>query len=336
MRKSAYRKMRIGLLTVLLLFSLTACNDGEDSIVNKKGTKKEQAKSALMVVGNESVSYEEAFAYIYMLKQQYEPGMGENIWDFQVEEGVTFEEYAKEKIVDELTQLKIICQEAEKLEIALDEDEIQEAKNMASDFMATVSEEDAHEYYLTEERMASVYEDHILAEKVYEIATNEVDTNIPDEEAKQITVQYLAVMTNRIDKNGNKVEMTAEEKKQAKKRAKTLYKEALDLDSSFYAFADANSDAKEVEITFGKNNMPEDFGEAAMELKSEKMSKLITGENGYYIIYCVSDYDEDATLAKKEEIISSKQDELFRQKYAEWSKGYKLIISTALWNEITF
>ncbi len=325
------RKIRFGLLIGLLLFSLVACNGGEGN------GGAEQTKNALMVVGNKSVSYEEAFAYIYMLKQQYEVSMGENIWDFEVEKGVTFEEYAKEHIVDELTQLKMIGQEGEKLGIVLDEDEIQEAKNMAVDFMTTVSKEDRETYSLTEELMASIYEDHILAEKVYEVITNEIDTNISDDEAKQMTIQYLVVMTDGVDKNGNKVEMTKEEKKQAKKKAKSLYKEAKALEkNSFYAFADANSDAKEVEVTFGKNNMPEDFGKASMELKTGKMSKLIEGEKGYYIIYCVSDYDEDATLAKKEEIIAKKQDELFRQKYAEWSQGYKLIISTALWDEIEF
>lgn len=325
------KRVRIGLLIGLLLFSLTACNGGEGT------DSSEQVKNALMVVGNKSVSYEEAFAYIYMLKQQYEASMGESIWDFEMGEGVTFEEYAKKHIVDELTQLKMIGQEGEKLGIVLEEDEIQEAKNMAANFIATVSKEDKEAYSLTEELMASIYEEHILAEKVYEVTTNEINTNISDDEAKQMTVQYLVVMTNGVDKNGNKVKMTKEEKKQAKKKAKSLYKEAKSLKKNrFYEFANTNSDAKEVEVTFGKKNMPEDFGEIAMGLKTGKMSELIEGEKGYYIIYCVSDYDEDATLAKKEEIIAKRQDKLFRKKYTEWSQGYKLIISTALWDEIGF
>ena len=208
------KRVRIGLLIGLLLFSLTACNGGEGT------DSSEQVKNALMVVGNKSVSYEEAFAYIYMLKQQYEASMGESIWDFEMGEGVTFEEYAKKHIVDELTQLKMIGQEGEKLGIVLEEDEIQEAKNMAANFIATVSKEDKEAYSLTEELMASIYEEHILAEKVYEVTTNEINTNISDDEAKQMTVQYLVVMTNGVDKNGNKVKMTKEEKKQAKKKAK--------------------------------------------------------------------------------------------------------------------
>lgn len=337
MKKTRYRKALQGLFMLLVLFSLTACT-GENTAdtIDIEGKAKDLAEGVLMVVGSESVTYEEAFVYIYMLRQQYEPAMSENIWDFQVEEGVTFETYAKDQIVDELVQIKLICQEGRKQGIELDEDEVQEAKNMAVRFMETVNEEDAAEYSLTEELLSAVYEDHILAEKVYEIVTNEVDTSISDEEAKQITVQYLMVMTKGTDENGNQVNMNDEEKKQAKKEANALYKEAKGLSSSFYSFADANTDAQEVEITFGKSDMPKDFGEAAMSLKTEEMSKLITGENGYYIVYCVSDYDEEATLAKKEEIIAKKQDKLFRQKYAEWSENCKLIISTAVWDEIKF
>lgn len=337
MRKSTYKRSTIMIVLFLFLFSLTACGNSEDeSTINKEETGNASAEGALMVIGNESVSYEEAFAYVYMLKQQYEPGMSEDIWNFQVEAGVAFEDYAKEQIVNELTQLKIICQEAEQLNIVLDEDEIQEAKDMAARFMSTVSAEDASEYGLTEELMASVYEEHILAQKVYEISTNEVDTNISDEEAKQVTVQYLMVMTKGTDKNGQKVDMTEEEKQEAKKKAEALYEKALDLDTSFYAFADSNTDAEEVEITFGKSDMPKDFGEIAMSLEAEEMSQLITGNNGYYIVYCISDYNEDATNAKKEEMIAERQDKLFRQKYAEWSENCKMIISTVLWDEIEF
>ncbi len=327
-------KKIFALLLIMMLSLLTACGGGDDVVL--EGNVKELAEGILMVAGNESVSYEEAFAYVYMLKQQYEPAMGENIWDFQVEEGVDFETYAKDQIVDELMQVKIICQQGEKLDIALSEDEIQEAKNMAARFMATVNEADAAEYRLSEELMAGIYEDHILAEKVYEIVTNEVDTNISDEEAKQVTVQYLMVMTKGIDENGNQVDMNEEEKRQAKKEAKALYEKAVELDTGFYAFADANTDAPEVEITFGKNDMPKDFGDIAMSLKADQMSQLISGNNGYYIVYCVNDYDEDATMAKKEEIIAERKDELFRQKYMEWSERYKLVISTAVWDAIEF
>ena len=150
-------------------------------------------------------------------------------------------------------QTKIISQQGENLDIHLTEDEIWEAKSMASKFMKTVSEEDATEYSLTEELMTGIYEEHILTQKVYEIVTNEVDTNISDKEAKQAAKEYLA----------NK-EQTAEE-------------------------------GKKIDVN-----------------------------------------DEDTLMEIKEAIIAERKDELFRQRYLEWSEKLKLVISTALWDAMDF
>lgn len=304
----------------------------------KKGNTKELESGAdeiFMSVGDVSVPYKEALAYIYMLKKQYEPSMGKGIWNFKMEDGKTFEDYAKNEIVKQITQLKVINQEAKKLEIALDEDEKEEAKASAKDFMKRVSKEEKKFYQLKESTMRLIMEDHLLAKKVYDIATNEVDTTISDEEAKQITLQYLMIMTKGTDKNGNKVDMNKEEKKIAKKKAKNLYKQAKNT-SSFYSLAESYTDADKVEITFGKNEMPKDFEETAFSLKKGELSKLLEGEAGYYIMYCINDNDEDAAIAKKEEMIQEQQDKLFRKKYKKWAKEYNAVIGTKVWDKIEF
>ena len=39
-----------------------------------------------------------------------------------------------------------------------------------------------------------------MAERVYDAATMDVDTDVPDEVAKQITIQYLLVSTRKLMK----------------------------------------------------------------------------------------------------------------------------------------
>ena len=51
--------------------------------------------------------------------------------------------------------------------------------------------------------------------------------------------------------------------------------------------------------------------EAAFALKTGEISNIIEASDGYYIIYCVDDYNEDATLEKKEEVIDERQSEKF-------------------------
>lgn len=299
-------------------------------------TKKEQetdVNEVFMSVGEVNVSYKEAMVYICMLKKQYEPSMGKDIWNFKMGDDNTFKDYAKDEIVKTITQLKIIGQEAKKQGVSLDEDEKDETKTNVREFMNTVTNEEKKVYQLSESIINLIMEDHLLAKKMYDIATNEVDTTISDEEVKQITVQYLMVMTKGVDKNGNKVDMNKEEKKIAKKKAKNLYKLAKN-ESSFYSLAEANTDAEKVEITFGRNEMSKDFEEAAFSLKKGEMSELKEGEEGYYILYCINDNDEDAANAKKEEMIQEQQDKLFRKKYEKWSKEYHVVIGTKIWDKV--
>lgn len=315
------RKKSLFIMAALLLcLVLAGCAGKKEKEEDKEGDIK---GAILMAVGEEAVSCQEAMAYLYLLKRQYESGMGEGIWSFQIGEDKTLEDYAKESVISNLTQLKIICQQAQEEGISLSEEESYEAAQAARQLLKTVKEEDIGRFELTEDTLTTVYADNALAAKFFDAATAQVDTNISDEEAKQITIQYVAVITNGTDG-----------KEKAKERAEKLRKEAKKA-SSFLNFASSNSDLEEVEQTFGKADMPEEFGQAAMELEKGELSSVIEGKKGYYILYCITDYNEDATAAKKEEIIDKSRDQMFREKYEEWSKKYKVVVSSALWDEFS-
>lgn len=334
-----YKKMT-GFFLVLVFMTallLSGCrNEGKESGEKEEAQATEDTgkETVLMAVGEETVSIDEAKIYVYFLKNQYEPGIGDIIWSYKLE-GKTFEEYAKGQIQNLLTELKVLKQVAAKEDISLSNDELEEARGYAVDFLQKVPKEDAQKYGITQAALTKIYSENILANKVFEITTNDVDTNIPDEDVKQITIQNLMVMTKGTDKNGIKIDMTKEEKKQAKKKAKNLLKEARET-TGFLAFAESNTDAPQVEMTFSVNDAPEEIKEEAFSLKSGEMSGLINGENGYYIIYCVNDDDEDATAQRKEQLILERQMKSFEEKFESWSGEYEVVVSTTLWDEIAF
>ena len=329
------RKKRywITLLSLCIITVLVGCNSTK-SKVGKTSDTDSESETILMAVGEETVSMEEAKAYVYFLKHQYEGSTGNVIWDYKLE-GQTLSDYAKEQIQNLLTQIKILKQEAKKQGIELMQDEIEEARTDAIDYMSQLSKKEKEETGLTEDILTTIYSENILANKVFEISTNDVDTNISDDEVKQITIQYLMVMTKGTDKNGNTVDMTLEEKKKAKSKAKNLWKDAQET-TNFLTLAESNTDAKDAELTFSKADAPNDLKEEAFRLKSGEMSNLFEGENGYYIIYCVNDDDEDATAKRKEELIMERQKASFEDKFAKWSSDYEIVISNTLWDEINF
>lgn len=289
--------------------------------------------STVMAVGNEKISFREVMFYVYYLQKQYEDGFGKDLWDYQMDEEKTIEDYVKEQIVSEITEIKIISAEAEKAGYTLSVEEENEARTKAVNFLKSVSAEEQKEYGFTQEMIENIYKEHALTQKTYDIVCGQVNTSISDEEAKQTTICVLAVLTQGEDRNGKMVSMDEKEKETAKKRAQKFLKEGKKSEN-FIAYAESNSDLKTVEYTFGKDNIPEEFGETALTLTTGEYSNVVEGTNGYYIIYCISDFDKEKTTAKKEEMIEAEQIKLFQDTYTKWSADYETVVSKTLMNQI--
>lgn len=306
----------------------------ESSSATAIETEELQFDSNVIKVGSEQVTYREVLIYLLQLKNKYEPTAGSEIWDRKVSDTETFGDQAKQELIDEITELKVIKQQAKQLDIELSSDETLEVSASVKEYMGNITKEDQEKYGITEEMVQKVLEENYLAQKVYNIATNEVDTNISDDEAKQIKVEMLEVMTNGTDKDGTKIELDKDQKKDAKKRAEQLRKQAT-KEEDFAGFATANTDASKVDLTFGKGDYPQ-LEEAAFALKQGEISKVIETDEGYVILKLISAFDEEATNAKKESIIEQAQNKLFAEKYKAWSGEYKVTQDTSKWNAITF
>jgi foldase protein PrsA len=143
------------------------------------------------------------------------------------------------------------------------------------------------------------------------------------------------ISTTETDADGKVKPLSEQMKAKEYKKVKKLFKEAVKADD-FYAFAKANTESSDVEYIFGKGDMPEAFEKVAFSLKSGELSQIVETEEGYHIIYCVSDYDEDATLEKKEEMIEKRQDQYFQSLYKSWAKDYKTNVNDKIWSTLEF
>lgn len=303
---------------------------------DKKGNDSQEIKgddTVMMAVGEETVTYGEVLFYLYQLKQKYEGSLGEEVWNAQIEDGKTFGEYAKEEILDQLTELKIICARAAKDEVVLSADELSQIEREAQEYMSSISEEGKETYHISLDMVKKVYQENVLAGKMFDITTSSVSTEVSDEEARQVKLQYIEIILEGMDKDGNRIALDEKERQKAKKEAGELLKEWKAAEDK-EAFAQANSQSENTEVIYGTDNPPEVFGEAGLSLSSKDFGEVIEGDKSIYLIYCAEDMDEDATREKKEDIIRKKQDEIFQKSYTEWSKNYKVVVSTPLWESI--
>lgn len=344
--KKKMRYIVLGAVFMGMAATATSCsknNDNQSSSAAPQATAGSTGAETLdtlefdtvvLKVGSEEVTYRELLVYLLQIKNKYEPSLGSDIWSYQVETGKTFEDMAKEELLSELTEIKIITQQAKELEIELEVDEMEEVKASVKSYLDKVTLEDQAKYGLTEEVVTRVLADNYLAEKVFAITTNEVDTNISDEDAKQIKVEQILVMTEGVDKSGNVIDMDETQKANAEVRANQLHDAAVEAED-FYAFASSNTDAAYVDFTFGKGQMPE-LESAAFALKEGEISGVIPTSTGYVILRVAKAFDEDATRLRKEQIIEEEQNEVFASKYEVWSADYKVTQDVAKWAKISF
>ncbi|MGN6710834.1 peptidylprolyl isomerase [Anaerocolumna jejuensis] len=341
---------RLGCLLVAsaLLVSLTGCKEktseqkgstnSSDSVQEAKdygGTEetKENRGQLVVTVGNNKVYYNEAMLYFLVMKAQYESYFGSQIWSYNVGNNTTFEDQAKEEILNLITQTKIVLDKADSYHISLSEEEEAAIQEKAGNYLDGITEEDKAKYGLTEDLVRKFYRENTIYQKVYDAVTMDVNTDVTDDEAKQITVDQILIKTT-TEKEGKEEPMTEAEKKTAYNRAVKLLKEAKKTED-FKKLAEANTEDSNVEYTFGKGEMVEEFENAAFALKKGGLSSVVESKYGYHIIYCVSDFSKDATLEKKEQIIEERQNELFKKLYGKWTENYKVEIKDKVWAALT-
>lgn len=303
---------------------------------------KEQANSGqlMMMIGDTKVYYNEAMVYLKSAQENYETEYGKDIWDADIlGNGVTFGKMIKDEVVDQITEIKVICAEAKKQDISLSEEELADANAYAKEHYEGLAPKDISRYLITEELLRKVYADNLLAEKAFETLTINVDTNVSDMEAKQITVQQLLIYGCDFDAAGNKQELSGEEKAAAYEKVRNLWEQAKTTED-FYALAEANSESDTIEYTFGRGQGPEEFSpsfeQAAFTLRTGQVSDIISTDYGWHILYCKSDNNEDATIQRKEEIIDQRRSELFAELYGEWTKNYDVVVNSEAWDAITY
>lgn len=269
--------------------------------------------STVIAVGNQAVKYREFMAYMYILKNRYQNAIDANIWSYNFEDGRSFEYMAKEETVSLITELKIISSKAKDVGIELSSDEMEDIKRYADTVYQSIPETEAAEYGIDSDLLADIYMENEIANKVYDSCISGADEAVNDDSARQITVQYLYKSAE----NATDADMQKLRNKAAKSK-------------DFLSFAAEKTEADNTEITFGRGDMSDEFTNAAFALAMGELSGVVAADGGYYVIYCVSNYNEEATAQKKEAMIAAQQKKIFEEKYAGWAAGYEVEISNLI------
>ena len=256
MAKGIRKKLAVLLAAAVMAGSFSGCGLMENTeIVFTTGLSGEQ----LFKIGKSVCTLPEAMIYVMDYQRQYEGVYGVEMWEHDFG-GITFENYVKDTIVDQLASMKAITLLAGDYEVSLSSDEEEKVSQAAEDYYGALTEEQIEYMDLELKDVESLYRDHALSGKVYEEITKDVNTEVSDDEARIITVQQI-----RLD---------------SAETAQSV-KEQLDEGRDFAAVASSYSLDSQVTYTFGRGEHDAAYEEAAFALENDQVSDVIETEDGY-------------------------------------------------------
>lgn len=334
MRQMIKRMAAAGLAGTMVMATVTGCGSFDNDDV-------------AATVGNDEITAGMANFYARMQQAQYETyyasmmgTAGEAMWTQQVdEEGTTYEESVKESMLTSLENLYLMKQHASEYEVVVTDEELKDIKEAAVKF----DEDNA----LEDKEAVSGYQKYVeeylrlttIAYKMDAPMKAGVDEEVSDEEAAQKRMKYVYFAYSTNDEEGNRKDMTDEEKENLKKTAREFAKNLKDSDAKDI---DAAAQAAGYEVqsaTFDSESASPDekLVKAVDELETEgDVTDVIESDYGLYVGKLVSLLDRDATDQEKKNIVEERKQEQYDGLIEKWRKDSEISENAKVWDKIDF
>lgn len=312
---------------VLAAGSLTGCGGLEDSDV-------------VATVNDTDITADVANFLARYTQAQYETYyagyMGDDMWSGESEEGKTYEDTVKDSILESLENMYLMEEHMDEYDISLSDEEKNSIKEAASQFDSENGLAEKEKVSGNTDTVERVLELLTIQKKVQDAVEAGADTEVSDEEAAQKSMQYVTFSFTTTDEEGNSVDLTDEEKEQLKATAESFAAGAAGA-ADFAAYATEQGQTSQ-DATFDAESatLPTQLVEAADALGEGETTGVVEGDNGYYVARVTSLLDREATDAKKQEIVSERQQELMDETIAGWREDADIEVHERVWDKIEF
>lgn len=324
MKKRAVILLLAGLLAA---GSLTGCGSLEDSDVVATVNDTDITAG----VANFLARYTQAQYETY-----YAGYMGDDMWSGEGEDGETYQDTVKDSILESLENMYLMEQHMDEYEVSLSDEEKNAIKEAASEFDSANGLSEKEKVSGSTDNVERVLELLTIQKKVQDAIEAGADTEVSDEEAAQKSMQYVVFPFTTTDEEGNSVDLTDEEKEELKATAESFAAGAAGA-ADFAAYA-AQQGQNSQDATFDgeTTTLPTQLVEAADALGEGETTGLVEGDNGYYVARVTSLLDREATDAKKQEIVSQRQQELLDDTIDGWREDADIEVHEKVWDKVDF
>lgn len=327
----AFRRGLSICLIVTMMFSLCAC--GQEDLTSDDPVAKNAPVSVVFTAGFEkdevfkigtSVCKQDEFMlYLTNMQNAYETVYGDQIWNVDSSQG-DLSSRLMDTTIDRIAQVKVMNMLAENYQVTLTKEEQNLVTTIAEEYFGSLNEVEKEKLGITKERVEEFYTEYAVAHKVYSFIIRDINPEISDDEARNVTVDWIYLKKGELV-SGNDVQLS---------KARN-YVNQIQLGDSFENIAIAASQDDVLTHSFGKEDVDEAIAEVAFSMAENEVSDIITTEDGYYILRCVSTFNREETDANKIKIVERRKNEAFNEVYGNFAEGQLRQVNDELWSEIT-
>jgi len=334
--RSIFLKKHIGfpcLLLCVVILLATGCGDKSSNtkVVLTTGLNSDE----VFRIETISCYQPEMMVYLTNMQNQYESVYGTKIWDRTVD-GQSFEQNVKDNALAKMAQVKTMNLMAQTMGISLDSKEIKQVEKTADLYYDSLNTKEIEAMGIDQDTISKLYEEYYIAQKVYQDIIKDINPEVSDDEARNITIQYLLIKTYTMDGTGKRIEYTENANQSAHDRAEQAYNRAMDGEDFDELVIEYNED-DESTVSLGKT----DIGDIALRnilfnMANDEISPVLHTGDGYMVAKILSSYDIDETDANKIEIVEEQREEVFEQEYNSFVEGLTRKLNDPLWDSIVF
>lgn len=297
MYKKNYKKLIIGTLLLMFVFTISGCAKSTEGLVAE--------------VDGDGITQEEFDSDYEVFKRVYEKQLGEDALSQVGPDGITLGETLKTNIIEKLIMERLVANETKNMNIVVTDEE---ANEQLDQYIAIMEGQEKFEEFLKSNEITQAFFKENLRKELLVNKHRESfiqDTNITDKDVEEyydankedlviVKASHILVAS---EEEGNKV---LERLKAGEEFAALALTESMDTISAAQG-GDLGY--------FTKGNMISEFEDVVFSLKEGETSDLVQTEVGYHIIYLEDRKDTLEDL--KDEIINVLKEEKYLDKIQE-------------------
>lgn len=302
------------LVFVLCIFTLGGCEKDKGTDGQSGGTKT-GVGDVVFKIGKEKCSVAEAKILLVNYQNQYRDVYGVDLWKATNGDNKELEHYIKDLAVSELAEIYLMAHIGADQEMELTEEEQLQVETAADVYYNSLNEAEKKYIGASQKDVIALYEKYAMAQKVYATLTESVSQEVSDDDARVMSVMQIYTTESA--------------------QANLAYSK-IHGGSNFQTVAASYDKSGATNTTVTRDSVPAAAQEAVFSLSNGEYTTLIEAEDGYYIYYCVNNYEPELTEKNKEKVLAERMEEAVSTTYDAYAASTDSKIYTKTWESVTF